>query len=306
MIIIGGGLAGCLAAYRFKEAIIYEAAPEPSTQHRAVLRFKTDAISKLTGIKMERVNVYKGIVYNGMEVSLSPKMIALYSKKVTGSYAIRSITDLGVSTRWIPPSNFHMCMMDDLHAQGRLRYGMKLTRLFRSGAEFNNSPSANQGAPIISTIPISRLADCASNPLETDANFQSIYVNIFRVPDSVMNATVYFPSAMTSIYRASLVADRMIVESMRPMDGQLEIATDALGVHPTSLILKDHEQRIGKLVPIDEIERRRFILTMTRTYGVYSLGRFATWRNVVLDDIVQDLDKIHQLMTVDDYERYKA
>jgi hypothetical protein len=56
-------------------------------------------------------------------------------------------------------------------------------------------------------------------------------------------------------------------------------------------------QKYGKLSPIDEQKRRAFILAMTDQYRVYSLGRFATWRQILLDDVVKDVQVIEGYMT---------
>jgi len=36
-------------------------------------------------------------------------------------------------------------------------------------------------------------------------------------------------------------------------------------------------------------------------YNVYSLGRYATWRNILLDDVYHDINVIKQLMDSDGY-----
>jgi hypothetical protein len=64
------------------------------------------------------------------------------------------------------------------------------------------------------------------------------------------------------------------------------------------------EQQYGKLLPIDNNLRKQFILYLTDQYRIYSLGRFATWRQILLDDIVSDLNVLEQLITErDEYQR---
>ena len=55
-------------------------------------------------------------------------------------------------------------------------------------------------------------------------------------------------------------------------------------------------QRYGKILPFDEEERQAFILWATETFGIYSLGRFATWRQILLDDLVRDIGVIKRLI----------
>ena len=64
MNIIGAGLTGCLAAYAFKDAVIHEYLKEPRV-HKAVLRFRTDEVSKLTGIPFKKVLVHKAVSVSG-------------------------------------------------------------------------------------------------------------------------------------------------------------------------------------------------------------------------------------------------
>jgi hypothetical protein len=64
---------------------------------------------------------------------------------------------------------------------------------------------------------------------------------------------------------------------------------------------------IGKIRPIDEAVRKRFMLWLTEKFSVYSLGRFATWRNILLDDVVQDVKKIEAMIeSGSTYEMRKA
>jgi hypothetical protein len=36
---------------------------------------------------------------------------------------------------------------------------------------------------------------------------------------------------------------------------------------------------------------------MSDLYKVYSVGRYATWRNILLDDLVQDIQQVEKLFT---------
>jgi hypothetical protein len=41
---------------------------------------------------------------------------------------------------------------------------------------------------------------------------------------------------------------------------------------------------------------------MTTRFGIYSLGRFATWRNILLDDVLNDIFRIREMMNGTDYD----
>src|SRR5579859_642604 len=111
MIILGAGLAGCIAAHLFPGARILEAGgPETVGAHRAVLRFRSDAIARLTGIPFRKVRVYKSVVAEGTHYcggSVPVPILNAYSRKVSGRVSERSIFNLALSDRWIAPEDFH-------------------------------------------------------------------------------------------------------------------------------------------------------------------------------------------------------
>ena len=61
-------------------------------------------------------------------------------------------------------------------------------------------------------------------------------------------------------------------------------------------------QRFGKFVPMDTIKRKRMMLELTTNHGIYSLGRHATWRKLMLDDLPKDLEVIERLIKIDEYD----
>jgi hypothetical protein len=64
-------------------------------------------------------------------------------------------------------------------------------------------------------------------------------------------------------------------------------------------------QRFGKIAPIPERDRRQFILAMSDRNDIYSLGRYATWRNILLDDVVQDVKRVESFITERDGYSFK-
>jgi hypothetical protein len=55
--------------------------------------------------------------------------------------------------------------------------------------------------------------------------------------------------------------------------------------------------KYGKIVPLETEVRREVLRAITDQTCIYSLGRFATWRQVLLDDVVDDVLKIEGWMT---------
>ena len=46
--------------------------------------------------------------------------------------------------------------------------------------------------------------------------------------------------------------------------------------------------------------RKELIHRLSMEANVYSLGRFATWRNILLDDVVEDARRIQRMMDQQD------
>jgi hypothetical protein len=48
--------------------------------------------------------------------------------------------------------------------------------------------------------------------------------------------------------------------------------------------------------PIDDALRKQLLFRLTHEHNVFSLGRFATWRNILLDDVVDDIVQVKRLL----------
>jgi hypothetical protein len=67
--------------------------------------------------------------------------------------------------------------------------------------------------------------------------------------------------------------------------------------------VNSHTQKYGKITPIDDRVRKDFMLHLSKKYNIYSLGRFATWRQILLDDVCKDLRVIESLINSGGYDR---
>ena len=67
MKIIGAGMSGLLAGqfFRSNKPLVIEKQDSLPNNHKALLRFRTEAVSELSGIRFKSVNVQKMINYNG-------------------------------------------------------------------------------------------------------------------------------------------------------------------------------------------------------------------------------------------------
>lgn len=292
MKIFGAGLAGLIAGCVFQKAKIYEMNKVPFVSHQALLRFRTSKVSDITGVKFKKVRVLKSIWSRGKEVSPSPRLVALYSMKVTGKFENRSIMNIDASDRYIAPSNFHEILIDEM--KDRLHDGYKVTE-----------KDYLENTPIISTLPLTFNSKMLGYEFKTERNMSCIYVTKFEVFDCDMYCTVYYPDEDTTIYRASLTGNQLIIESKEPLivNSELDIVYDSLGIRNTrkDYVLCNHKQPMGKLTKINDGERRVQIYKMSHDHDCFSLGRFALHKNVLLDDVAKDIFVIKEMMNDDSY-----
>jgi hypothetical protein len=307
MKIYGAGLAGLLAANAFPTAEIFEAGPEGSTTHKALLRFRSSAVGDAVGIDFKKVRVHKGIYYGGKFVEPNIKLANLYSQKVIGRLADRSIWNLDPVDRYIAPEDFIEQMVN--RVKNRLYYSSPIESL-DSNAE-----------PVISTIPMPVMArlylDSLSHSAKQDfvyslQKFQSAPINVdrFRVQNADVYQTIYFPDPDLAVYRASITGDLMIVESVAYGPGEFyadiqpEELEKAFGLRINTLDrIESNTQRFGKIAPIDDNWRKKFIFDLTTEKNIYSLGRFSVFKNILLDDVLKDISVIKKLMNGSDYGR---
>ena len=214
------------------------------------------------------------------------------------------INELGSMDKIKAPEDFLDLMRQQL--QTRITYESYIPDIF-----LNNDKLTKTKQPVISTLPISVNAGLCDYNAIFSGDKRGIYVNHYRVPCCDYYGTVYYPDPITSIYRASLTGDLLIIESILPLEGhekELFDVSASFGIYDykfTDHIINDHYQVLGKISPMDESIRRDLILKMTVNNNLYSLGRFATWRNILLDDVLQDIFKIKELVNKDLYDKVR-
>ena len=135
----------------------------------------------------------------------------------------------------------------------------------------------------------------------------TIYASQFTVPDYDLNMTIYFPNQDTNVYRASMVGSILIVETIEsfPTERDMEAIRFAFCINSSVELSTLHmaSQPNGKIIPLEEKIRKEVLYNMTTEYNLYSLGHFACWRTILLDDIIQDIDKIDRMIKVSPYDR---
>jgi len=292
-VIVGAGLAGLIAAHVFPRAWIFEARGEFEQTHRALLRFRTDNISKLTGVPFRRVLVRKAIWDREQEVPPGIEVCNRYSRKVLGQLiADRSIWNLEPVVRFVAPEAFHEELAENVG--DRIQWGHKV--------DFTKPHDA-----IISTAPMDVLLRELGWEHDQEFGRAGIRVKRYRVPRCDVFQTIYFPSEQHSMYRASITGDLLICEFVGDPIGNWSDEIVAAFRFPTQPEpIDDVAQHYGKIAPIDERFRKGTIAGLTREHNIFSLGRFATWRNILLDDVLDDAAVIKRLIHAHEYDRRLA
>lgn len=291
--IIGAGLAGLCAAHAWRKATLFDAAPMPAQMHRAVLRFRTEDVSRLTGIEFRRVRVHKGIWTAGRFHSTTTiSMANRYAQKVVGRLAgERSIWNLEPTDRFVAPENFYERLLESV------------------GDRINWATPVDFSTPIraISTAPLPQTLGQLKIPHHCAFSRAPISIVRMRVLGADVFQTVYFPDDDCPMYRASVTGSLLTLEAVAGVEVKhwLPRATvlveRAFGISDPQF-LDAGDQKFGKIVPIPDIDRKALLFELTHKHNIFSLGRFATWRNVLLDDIATDIPVIQRLLSASAYE----
>lgn len=292
--IVGAGLAGLISAHAFPRETIAEIQPEPSAIHKALLRFRTKDVGELTGIEFKPVTVHKGIYEDGTFHAPNIRSANLYATKVLGRLMDRSIWDLEPVTRFVAPQDFYERL---INAVGH--------RICWDTDWAEAQTQIPEKEPVISTAPLSAMLEAFCIDIGEEFDKASIHVQRFEVDRCDLYQTVYFPTAKHSLYRASITGNVLICEFAGLPDGNWNLDVHAaFGTDPGQLDpVGTADQKFGKIAPINEGKRRAAIGKLTAEHNIFSIGRFATWRNILLDDVVHDIAVVKQLINASAYDR---
>jgi len=298
MKIVGAGMAGLIAANYFRRNPgIYEIQSGLPHNHTALLRFRSDAISKATGIAFRKVMVHKAIVHGHHFLDFpNPFACNQYSLKVAGRILERSVWNTASDFRYIAPPNFIQ----------QLALGVAINYNY----DFN--PNKTEDEPIISTIPMPimmKKLNWKHQPSFERKPIWALNADIIN-PETDVYQTIYFADLENPCYRASIVGNKLIAEFIadeeKDPEDLAEEVLDFFGIPLGAMRLNNlqfKKQEYGKIMPIDEDIRKEFMYTLTREYNIYSLGRFATWRQILLDDLIHDLEVINDLIKAEGRRR---
>jgi hypothetical protein len=293
-IIVGAGLAGLIAAHAWPQCPVVEVNSAPAERHKALLRFRNDSVAKLTGIEFRAVQVRKGIWANGAFREPTIALANAYSLKCLRQILPdRSIWNLAPAQRFVAPDDFYAQLIESV--------GPRIA--------WNTEFDFNGVDPVISTAPLPVTLEKLGVEHELLFDRAPIIVQRAHVPMCDAFQTVYFPGTDTALYRASLTGSTLIAEfAGEPERNWFEAQVQPAFCIPEAIFTdrRSHRQQYGKIAPVDNDARKELLFKLTHEHGVFSLGRFATWRNILLDDVVDDISVIKQLMRGSRYERRKV
>jgi len=298
MIIYGAGMAGLLAGHMLRrhEPVICEAKKSLPNNHHAVLRFRSRAVAEATHIPFREVVVHKAIWDNGMMYG-QPTLATqnMYAQKVAGIVRNRSIIDLQPSKRYIAPPDFiaQLARGLEIHYDEPL-----LISHIKEGVD----------EPAISTIPMKmlmRMVHWEHDPRTTFKHSPIWTLNVDLAGNIDVYQTIYYPNTAQQWYRASITGSRLTIEFIdAPQENMgwqyADFVLTHFGIKPEGFVGHPQwgKQEYGKLIPMDDELRHTFIDYMTDRFNIYSLGRFGTWRQILLDDVVNDIRVIDRLITL--------
>jgi hypothetical protein len=297
--IIGAGLAGLITACKIKEADIYEASAR-AEQHKALLRFRTRKVSELTEIPFKEVTVHKEIWSNGYTTSrCTIAMANLYAAKVSSIVSGRSVWNLDTCTRYIAPHDFYDQLCDRL-----------ASRIAWNSALAPGDITRGNHKKFINTSPLPVIMDvCGLERSQFSFLKKTIRVERYLLPeDTDVYQTIYFPERGLRIFRASITGNVLIVESMTDIMlhqyDETVLLREAFGLGDYYLQPLDAvDQRYGKIVDLPRDQKEAIMYELAREFNVFSIGRFATWRNILLDDVINDINVVERLMAASTYGR---
>lgn len=303
IIIIGAGISGVLASKIFNTKYIFDSANTPEIYHKAIMRIRDQRIGMLLGCGLKPITVRKGIFYKGdILTKTNIKLNNLYSLKVSGELSDKSVLNLDDSERFLLEGNW---------SNSDAKYNYRLIKINNNEATFihNNEEVKESYDVCISTIPIFNIMESSDLKVLPKESFRynPIYVSLFKINiPSKIYQTIYLPEPGPFSYRASIEGNKLTIESVNgfPSEEEVNLIADIFGIDNSVLIdREDHIQKIGKIISIDENIRKFILYELTNKFNIFSLGRFAIWKQIRADEVLSDLEKIERMIRIDELRR---
>lgn len=302
MIIIGAGISGIMAEKAFLgsgfDIEMYDASKEPLKAHLAVMRLRDQESERYFG-QLDRITVRKAVLWkNNLTENPTIQMNNEYSLKTRGMIDRRSLSSCGEVDRYLFrefPKSF-IC-----------QYGQSLTGYKDKSFEIGNN--LKQYDICISTIPMPSLLSVLGINAGIEFIYKPIYVSRMSINlDSRVYQTIYIPESQFLVYRITLDNNVIVTESLAgfPSAEEIDYLLQFFAIGSKNYDLNSgHKQvqKYGKIVDIDDAVRRSLLMMITDKFNIYSLGRFAIWKSIRVDDVIKDIEQIKRLMDISGIRR---
>lgn len=329
IVVIGSGIAGCLAANFFKaeEVVVVEKSPKINfnSSHNAVMRMGDQRIGLILGSRLKKIEVKKefywdGVIYKDPPISAKNS----YSLKVSGIIQERSIKR--------PSGGRYLFDEDKNYLKGiRRHFSSEVIKIEDKFLELKDLVSSRiyreEYDVCISTIPLFSLGKIIGwEEFDVFFDLRRVYTCVFDIGKSFpvsseVNQTIYVSDICFDMYRATLQGCKMIFEFVgleeekenKEREGKwgkeiieimalFGIPNPILYFDPDEFEFKRNSQ--GKISKIDEGKRKGILSSITEEYNLYSLGRYATWKpQLMVEDLVQDLERIREMIKIGEKRR---
>ena len=311
LIILGAGIAGALAGgyFRSQSPLLFDQREEGSdSKHKAVFRFKNPDIGLVLGCPLKKIEVAKSIYKEVRYTKDGGDMVEIHSQQPTiadcNAYSLKVVGSLqGRSIRDVSPLPAVRYVLKGQFTPSGVFWGCKVKKVKPHEIIFSTS----QGDKVvmfdkcISTIPLPSLLKAIDGKRDWGVDFDeissSIFVTIFHLKcKSDVVQTIYYPKGCA--YRATLEGDKLIVESVKGVPSDYRFVFRSFGLAKENFQEESEvcEQKYGKLMEIDQDYRKTLLFDITEGFGIYSLGRYALWKNLRTDDLLSDLSAINRMM----------
>jgi len=299
--VIGAGIAGLIAEGAMlktfgNDIAVFDDKPKKglSDGHKAVMRLRDRSIKEyvncdLKKIKAQKAILHKGVLYDRPNLLLNN----LYSLKAYGSLGNRSLSSLGDVDRYL---------ISNIRANDINYIKEKVYIILKDKKLVLESESKYDYDICISTVPMPALLKMCGLKYHVKFDYRPIFVTRAKLNiRSNIHQTLYFTDSRSTIpYRMTIQDEDVIAESMFGATDMYN-SIEQFGLNRNHIIdgtIDITKQDFGKIEPIDDNLRRRILMDLTDEFGIYSLGRFATWRSLRIDQVVEDVKKIIMLIKV--------
>ena len=245
IVILGAGLAGTIMySVLNKKATIIERSNPNTNSHHAVLHFRNPELGRVLDLEFKKINVQKSIVYQGKHYSESNIFFSnQYSLKLLDTIEERSIDDLEEKERWVTVGDQAYNHIVNPGASGRVYFNSTVRKLERNNVIFIDSDDerlmeakefAVSADIIISTLPLAVNLHLVGEGIEGTTTLSSskiyVYTIEFEEGFSQVYQTIYYPATHYPVYRASLEANKLIIEAKSKCEDKVlrEVINDFL------------------------------------------------------------------------------